>query len=206
MAEENKIPTIKEIAKQLNVSASTVSRALHNHSSIGLRTKMRVQQLAKDLNYEPNQIAIFFKQQKTYTIGVILPNLKEEFFSNAISGIEDVAKQNNYHVFIGQSHDDVETEKQIIGAMKDKHVDGLIVSLSKHTKNYDHFSALNKYNIPIVFFDRVPSLASVNKVSFNMMKGTMQALEYLIKQGHRRIAILKWSGRNGFFKAANRSI
>ncbi|MGN6615563.1 MAG: LacI family DNA-binding transcriptional regulator [Ilyomonas sp.] len=190
MSEEKKLPTIKEIAKQLNISVSTVSRALHNHPSIGLRTKMRVQELAKELNYEPNQIAIFFKQQKTYTIGVVLPNLKEEFFSNAISGIEDVAKQHNYHVFIGQSHDDIETEKQIVAAMKNKHVDGLIISLGKHTKNYDHILSLEKYNIPVVFFDRVPSLANVNKVAFNMKQGTKLALEFLIKQGHRRIGIL----------------
>lgn len=190
MSEEKRIPTIKEIAKRLNISVSTVSRALHDHPSIGLRTKMRVKELAKELNYEPNQIAIFFKQQKTYTIGVVLPNLKEEFFSNAISGIEDVAKQYNYHVFIGQSHDDIETEKQIVAAMKNKHVDGLIISLGKHTKNYDHILSLDKYNIPVVFFDRVPSLANVNKVAFNMKQGTKLALEFLIKKGHRRIGIL----------------
>jgi len=88
---KNKVATIKEIAKQLNISPSSVSRALHDHPSIGLRTKMRVQELAQQLNYEPNKIAIFFKQRKTFAIGVVLPNLKEEFFSNAISGVEDVA-------------------------------------------------------------------------------------------------------------------
>ncbi|MFT4153584.1 LacI family DNA-binding transcriptional regulator [Parafilimonas sp.] len=190
MAEENKLPTIKEIAKRLNISVSTVSRALHDHPSIGLRTKMRVQQLADELGYEPNKIAIFFKQRKTFAIGVVLPSLIEEFFSKAISGIEDVARKNNYHVFIGQSHDDVEMEKEIIRAMKDQHVDGLIVSLSKQTKNYDHFTALEKYNIPVVFFDRVPSLANVHKVAFDMVKGTKQMLEFLIKKGHRRIGIL----------------
>ena len=88
---KNKVATIKEIAKQLNISPSSVSRALHDHPSIGLRTKMRVQDLAKQLNYEPNKIAIFFKQRKTFAIGVVLPNLKEQFFSDAISGIEDIA-------------------------------------------------------------------------------------------------------------------
>ena len=185
-----KLPTIKEIAKQLNVSISTVSRALHNHSSIGRCTKMRVQQLAKELNYEPNQAAISFKKRKTFTIGVVLPNLKEEFFSNAISGIEDVATQNKYNVLIGQSHDDVEREMQIITAMKNQRVDGIIVSLSKHTKDYGHFTTLEKYNIPIVFFDRVPTLPDVNKVSFNMASGTAEAIEFLIAKGHRRIGIL----------------
>ncbi|MBS1744711.1 MAG: LacI family DNA-binding transcriptional regulator [Bacteroidetes bacterium] len=190
MADEKKLPTIKEIAKKLNISVSTVSRALHDHPSIGLRTKMRVQQLAKELNYEPNQIAIFFKQGKTYAIGVVLPSLIEEFFSKAISGVEDIARQNKYHVFIGQSHDDEEMEKEIVSAMKDQHVDGLIVSLSKQTKNYDHFLSLKKYNIPVVFFDRVPALPNVNKVSFNMINGTKQALEFLIEKGHRRIGVI----------------
>lgn len=190
MADEHKLPTIKEIAQKLNISISTVSRALHNHPGIGLRTKMRVQQLADEMGYEPNKIAIFFKQRKTFAIGVVLPALAEEFFSRAISGIEDVARKNKYHVFIGQSHDNVEMEKEIVTAMKDQHVDGLIVSLSKDTKNYDHFLALRKYNIPVVFFDRVPSLANVNKVAFNMKEGTRQMLEFLIKKGHRRIGIL----------------
>src|SRR5687768_10683735 len=111
---EQKPATIKEIAKRLQVSVSTVSRALHNHPSIGLRTKMQVQKLARELNYEPNQAAISFKQGKTLTIGVILPNLGEEFFSIAINGIEDLAIKNNYTVLIGQSHDDTAREKLLV--------------------------------------------------------------------------------------------
>src|SRR5664279_1615198 len=101
---EKRLPTIKQIAKELSISVSTVSRALHNHHSIGLRTKTRVQELAKKLNYEPNQTAIFFKQRKTFTIGVILPELSEALFSSAISGIEDCASINKYTVLMGQSH------------------------------------------------------------------------------------------------------
>jgi len=108
----DKQPTIKEIAKRLNISVSTVSRALHDHSSIGLRTKTQVKELAKELNYEPNQTAIFFQQRKTFTVGVILPHLAESFFSEAISGIEDVTYKNKYTVLLGQSHDDLEKEKQ----------------------------------------------------------------------------------------------
>jgi len=186
----NKITTLKELAQQLNFSVSTVSRALHNHPSIGLRTTAQVQKLAKELNYEPNQSALFFKQQKTNTIGVILPNLKEEFFSEAINGIEDVAKQNKYSVLIGQSHDEVEREKQIVKAMKNQRVDGLIVSISKHTKNYDHLLAVENYNIPIVFFDRVPELPNVNKVSSDISEGTKEAIEFLIKNGHKRIGVI----------------
>ncbi len=190
MLMDNKLPTLKEIATRLKFSVSTVSRALHDHPSIGLRTKMQVQQLAKELNYEPNQTALFFKQQKSHTIGVILPNLKEEFFSQAINGIEDIAKINKYSVLIGQSHDDIDQEKQITIAMKNQRVDGLIISISKHTKNYDHFTSLQKYNIPVVFFDRVPDLPTVHKVSSNFATGTNQAIEFLIKKGHRRIGVI----------------
>jgi DNA-binding LacI/PurR family transcriptional regulator len=163
---------------------------LHNHPSIGLRTTAQVQKLARELNYEPNQTALLFKQQKTNTIGVILPNLKEEFFSQAINGIEDVAKQNKYSVLIGQSHDDVEQEKQIITAMKNQRVDGLIVSISKYTENYDHLTSMGKYNIPIVFFDRVPDLPTVHKVYSDIFAGTKQAIEFLIKKGHKRIGVI----------------
>jgi DNA-binding LacI/PurR family transcriptional regulator len=187
---ENKITTLKEIARRLNFSVSTVSRALHNHPSIGLRTTAQVQNLARELNYEPNQTALLFKQQKTNTIGVILPNLKEEFFSQAINGIEDVAKQNKYCVLIGQSHDDVEQEKQIVTAMKNQRVDGLVVSISKYTQNYDHLTGMGKYNIPIVFFDRVPDLPTVHKVSSDISSGTKQAIEFLIKKGHKRIGVI----------------
>ena len=122
---DKKVTTIKEIAKRLNISPSTVSRALHDHKSIGLRTKTNVQQLlAKELNYEPNQTAIFFQQRKTFTIGVILPELSEAFFSSAISGIEDCANKNNYTVLMGQSHDSEEREIQLIDTMKNHRVDG----------------------------------------------------------------------------------
>jgi len=187
---ENKITTLKEIAHRLNFSVSTVSRALHNHPSIGLRTTAQVHKLAKELNYEPNLTALLFKQQKTHTIGVILPNLKEEFFSQAINGIEDVAKLNKYSVLIGQSHDDIEQEKQIITAMKNQRVDGLIISISKYTNTYDHIMNMGKYNIPIVFFDRVPDLREVHKVSSDISSGTKQAIEFLIKKGHKRIGVI----------------
>ena len=187
---EDKLPTIKEIAKQLNVSVSTVSRALHNHPGIGLRTKTRVQQLAQQLDYEPNQTAIFFKQRKTSTIGVVLPNLKEEFFYEAINGIEEIATNHKYNVLISQSRDDIERERMIVTTMKNNRVDGLIVSLGANTTTYDHFTSLKKYGIPVVFFDRVPTLPDFNKVYSNMNSGTREAIEFLINKGHRRIGVL----------------
>lgn len=187
---ENRLPTIKEIAKQLNISVSTVSRALHNHPSIGLRTKTRVQELAKQLNYEPNQTAIFFQQRKTFTLGVILPELSEAFFSTAISGIEDSAYKNGYSVLLGQSHDDVEREKQLVETMKKHRVDGLLVSISKSTNNYEHFEALQRQNIPIVFFDRIPKISNIHYVACNIVNGTIQAINFLFKKGHRIIGMI----------------
>ena len=185
-----KIITIKEIAQKLNISISTVSRALHDHPSIGLRTKKRVQQLAKELNYEPNQTAIFFQQRKTFTIGVILPQLSEAFFSEAISGIEDYASMNNYTVLLAQSHDDEEKEKQIIETMKHHRVDGILVSISKNTTRYDHFESLKKLNIPIVFFDRIPKMSNIHYVACNMQTGTSEAVDFLLKKGHRVIGMI----------------
>ncbi len=183
--------TIKEIAKRLNVSVSTVSRALHNHPSIGLRTKMQVQKLAEELNYEPNQAAISFKQGKTFTIGVILPNLGEEFFSTAINGIEDTAVQNNYTVLVGQSRDDVEREKKIVDTMRRHRVDGLLVSLSKNTNSYEHFEQLKNYSIPVVFFDRVPDIPDAYSVSVNLRNSSVQLVDWLVSNGHKYIGFIK---------------
>lgn len=197
-----RVPTIKEIAKRLNICASTVSRALHDHPSIGLRTKTRVQQLAKELNYEPNQTAIFFQKRKTFTIGVILPELSEAFFSSAISGIEDEAEKNNYTVLMGQSHDSEERERKILETMKNHRVDGLLVSISKNTANYSHFEALKQYNIPVVFFDRIPNLPHINYVACNMASGTVQAVNFLLKKGHRVIGMI--NGPEKLFAAQQR--
>jgi LacI family transcriptional regulator, repressor for deo operon, udp, cdd, tsx, nupC, and nupG len=187
---DNQIITIKEIAKKLNISPSTVSRALHNHKSIGLRTKAKVQQLAKELNYEPNQTAIFFQQRKTFTVGVILPELSEAFFSSAISGIEDCANKHNYSVLMGQSHDDADREKKLVETMKNHRVDGLIVSIAKNTITYEHFEILKKYGIPVVFFDRIPNMQNIHYVACNMASGTTQAFTYLRKLGHKTIGMI----------------
>ncbi|PVY43725.1 LacI family DNA-binding transcriptional regulator [Pontibacter virosus] len=182
--------TIKEIAKILNISPSTVSRALHGHPSIGIATSQRVKQLAKELNYERNQTAVFFQQGKTYTIGVILPELSEAFFSSAISAIEDTAYKRNYTVLLAQSHDDEQKERQLVEKMKHHRVDGLLVSVAKTTSSFEHFSSLSQYNIPVVFFDRIPHLTDIHSVSCTMTTGTVDAVTYLLKRGHRAIGMI----------------
>lgn len=188
---EQKPATIKEIAKRLNVSVSTVSRALHNHPSIGLRTKTQVQKMAREMNYEPNQAAVSFKAGKTMTLGVILPNLGEEYFSMAINAVEDVATKNSYTVLIGQSHDDVERERQITDTMRRHRVDGLIVSLAKTTQSYEHFEQLKTFSIPVVFFDRVPEMADAYTVSCNLENSSVELVDWLVSKGHKRIGFIK---------------
>lgn len=183
-------PTIKEIAKRLNLAPSTVSRALHDHPRIGLRTRLKVQELARELQYEPNQTAIFFQQKKTFTLGIVLPELSEAFFSAAISGIEDTANKSNYMVLLGQSHDDTDREQKIVEIMKNHRVDGLLVSLAKNTVNYAHFEMLRKYNIPVVFFDRIPNMPDIHYVASNMESGTIQAVSFLLHRGHRVIGMI----------------
>ncbi|MEE1944669.1 LacI family DNA-binding transcriptional regulator [Pedobacter sp. KR3-3] len=186
----NKPATIKEIAKILNLSASSVSRALHDHSSIGLTTRMRVKQLAKELNYVPNQKAIFFQKGKTFTLGVIVPELSESFFSEAVSGIEDYALKKNYSVLIAQSHDDLEKEITLAEKFKSHRVDGLLVSLAKTTFNIDHFKQFEDLNIPIVFFDRIPPVKDIHYVACNMENGTYDAVNFLLKKKHRSIGMI----------------
>ncbi len=198
----DKPATIKEIAKILAISTSTVSRALHDHASIGLTTKLRVKQLAKELNYEPNQTAIYFQQGRSYTIGVILPELSEAFFSAAISGIEDTANKRNYTVLLAQSHDNEEHEKKLVAKMKHQRVDGLLISITKNTSTYEHFETLKNSNIPVVFFDRIPSIKNKHSVACNMETGTFEAVNFLLKQGHRTIGMI--NGPVALFAAKER--
>lgn len=183
-------PTIKQIARQLNVSVSTVSRALNNHPRIGAGTRERIQELAKQLGYEPNIQAISFKQKKTFIIGVVLPTIKEDFFSQAINGIEDAATQHHYTMLFAQSHDNLETEKRVVDAMRKQRVDGLIISLSKETNNYKHLESFEKFDIPVVCFDRVPSIKNVHKVYCNLYKGTIEMVTWFFNKGYQRIALI----------------
>lgn len=182
--------TITEIAKKLDISPSTVSRGLHDHPSISLATRNKIKNLAKELNYEPNERAILFQKGKTYTIGVILPELSEAFFSTAISAIEDMAYKKNYTILLSQSHDDQEREKLLVEKMKNHRVDGLIISVAKSTTTFDHFELLDRYKIPVVFFDRIPPIKGIHYVACNIETASVSAVDYLLKRGHRAIGLI----------------
>lgn len=190
MSKLNKPTTIKEIARKLRISSSTVSRALNDHPSIGLVTTMRVKKMAEELNYEPNQTAIFFKQRKTFTIGVILPKLSEPFFASAISSIESVAEEHKYTVLLGQSLDNSERELQIVHTFKKHRVDGILMSLGKNTTDLSFIDMLAASDIPVVFFDCVPEIETVHRVYCNLSSGMQEAIEAFVSRGHQRIALI----------------
>lgn len=190
MTDTRKPATIKEIARQLNVSVSTVSRALHDHPGIGLRTRQRVQELAAQLNYEPNQAAISFKQGRTRTIGLIVPNLREEFFCMAIQAVEEQAQQQGYTVLIGQSHDRPAKEREVLDSMRRNRVDGVLISLAKDTRDYGLFDELKQYGLPVVFFDRVPAGQLYHGVRCNLARASSELVELLAQRGHTHIGFI----------------
>ena len=192
--------TIKEIAQALNVSISTVSRALKGDPRIGLRTTQRVNELAKSLHYTPNPAALLLKNKKTFTIGVVLPYLKEEFFSMAITGIEDIISEKGYNVFVSQSRDSYDREVKAIKSFINSRVDGVIVSLSVETENYEHFKELEEFGIPVVFFDRTPVNFPAHTVKCNVLEGAFQIVNYLVSRGITKIALLNGAESLGVSK------
>jgi len=182
--------TIKDLAKKLSISASTVSRALKDHPDISIATKKAVNELAKQLNYQPNTIALSLKQSKTNTIGVIIPEIAHFFFSTVVSGIEDIAYSNGYNVIITQSNESYAKEVIDTQALFNSRVDGMLVSVARDTKNYDHFTQLIQREMPFVFFDRVVEGVNACKVIVDDEQGAYEATQHLIEQGYKRIAHL----------------
>ena len=180
--------TIKTLAEALGLSTSTVSRALSGHADVSLSTKEKVQQLAVELNYFPDPVAVSLKSGQTRVIGGIVPQLVNLFFSKALDGIQQIANANNYNILIAQSRESVELEKQNVEAMLARNVDGLIVSISKETVATDHFSSILKSSIPIIFFDRIPEDIHSSRVVIDDYEASYRAVEHLIKQGCKRIA------------------
>lgn len=183
--------TIKDIARALKISPSTVSRALKDHPDISKRTKKAVVELASELNYEPNSIALSLRKSKTNTIGVIIPEIVHYFFSNIISGIEDVAYNSGYNVIISQSNESYDREVSDTKALLASRVDGFLISPSKETTDLSHIEALVKRDIPIVIYDRLCDGLNVSQIVIDDYHGAYEATDHLIKAGCRRIAHLQ---------------
>lgn len=180
--------TIGDIAGKLGISNSTVSRALRNHPDISDETKKLVKQTADDLHYSPNPIAQSLKSNKTFTIGIIVPEIRHDFFSSAISGIEEIAYKAGYTILVTQSNEDLEREIINTKALVNQRVAGMIVSISQKTKKGAHFQNVINRGIPLVFFDRVCKDVKANKVVINDSRSAFEAVEFLIKRGYKKIA------------------
>jgi LacI family transcriptional regulator len=180
--------TIKDIAKALNLSTSTVSRALRGSYEINAETKRLVMEYAEKVHYSPNPIALSLKENKSKAIGVIVPEIANHFFSQAINGIEDIANKRGYHVVIFQSHESYEREIVNIQHIIARKVDGLLISLSGQTSNVSHLQEIQQKNLPLVLFDRVSDKIDAHKVVADNFDGAFRATEHLILSGRKRIA------------------
>jgi LacI family transcriptional regulator len=180
--------TIKDIARALGISASTVSRALKNHPDISQNTKDVVNKYAKDFNYKPNTLALSLRMSKNNTIGVIVPEIVHYFFSSILSGIEQVANAEGYNVILCQSDENYEKEVRNTKALVATRVSGVLASLSKHTTNYEHFQDIIDSDIPLVFYDRICIGINTDRVVVDDYAGAFAAVEYLIQSGCKRIA------------------
>ncbi len=180
--------TIKDIAAELGISASTVSRALKDHPDISIKTKKAVNDLAEKLHYKPNVVALSLRHSKSNIIGVIIPELIHHFFSSVISGIDDLAYANGYSVMIAQSNENYEREVSETYAMLASRVAGVLVSVSKKTKDFEHFQNLEDKGIPLVFFDRASKDMKMDKVVVDDFDGAFKAVDYLIKSGCKKVA------------------
>jgi len=185
----NKPATIKDIARILKVSTSTVSRALRDAHDVSKETKNAVLALSDELNYQPNKFALSLQQKQTHTIGVIVPNL-DYVLATMVKGIDEVALEAGYTVMVCQSNESFGREIVNTRRLSDSLVDGFIVSVSSETKVFDHLKKIQQKNMPMVVFDRLTPDLVAPCVELDNMDGGFQATEHLIEQGYRRIAIL----------------
>lgn len=182
--------TIKQIAEALSVSPSTVSRALRNSHEISAETKKRVVDYAKKINYQSNPIAVSLRRRRSNSIGVLVADVANSFFSQTINGIESIAYEAGYHVIITQSHDSYEREVINIGHLANRSVDGILISMSSHTTDFGHITNLHERGLPIVFFDRIIEGIQTFKVTTDNFKSAYEATVLLIGKGYRKIGLL----------------
>lgn len=185
---KNSEPTIHDIARELNISASTVSRALNNNPRISLKTKEKIRKIADELGYRPNTLASNLRNKKSNTIGIVVPLINRHFFSSVISGVEDVAYKAGYNVVISQSNDLFSKELNIVHSMFANRVDGLIISTAMQTENFDHLKLFQKKNIPLVLFDREIPEIETDKIIIDDYAGGFKVTQHLIEQGYKRIS------------------
>ena len=187
---KNTEATIRDIAIKLNISISTVSRALRGVADVNPATKKAVEEMAKRLNYEPNRVAQSLRIKRTNTLGIIVPEIALHFFSSAISGIQEEASRHGYSIMICQSLESYETEKQNVHMLASNRVDGMLISMSSQTDDFSHIQQLVNKDIPVVLFDRVSESLPVSKVVVDDHDGAFKAVDHLVKTGCKRIAYI----------------
>lgn len=201
--------TIKDIARALNVSPSTVSRALKDNPDISKETRDIIHVYAREHNYKPNELAINLRASRSNTIGVIVPQLVHHFFSCVLSGIETMATEAGYNILLAQSNESYEQEVKIVHSFLAARVCGVIASLAKATSQYDHYQELLNNDIPIVFYDRICTGIKTERVVVDDYAGSFAAVEYMIQTGCKRILFYSASPhleisknrRNGYLDA-----
>lgn len=180
--------TIYDIAAQLDISVATVSRALRNDPVVSEKTKKKVFDLAEKFGYQTNHFARNLRQQQTHTIGVIIPRLNSYFMAAVIAGIEQVASQEGYNLIISQSSESAEREAINTLTMFNNRVDGLLVSLSCHTRNLEPFERFTQKKIPLIFFDRTPETNAFTNIRINNFQAAYEATKHLLQLGRKRVA------------------
>lgn len=185
--------TIKDIAKALGISTSTVSRALRDSYEISPETKQMVMECAERLNYKPNPIALSLKERRSRSIGVVVCEIANSFFSQVINGIESIAYDRGYNVIISQTHESYDREVVDLQYLASRSVDGLLISLSTETSDLSHLKALHEKGLPIVFFDRITEEINTHKVVTDNFRGAYDATTHLINSGYRNIAAIAGS-------------
>ena len=204
--------TIKDIARALNVSVSTVSRALKNNPDISKETRKLVNDYAQQHNSTPNVMAANLRSSRSNIIGVIVPQLVHHFFSCVLSGIERQASAAGYTILVAQSTESYEEEVQIVRRFQEARVCGVIASLAKQTAHYDHYQDLLDAGIPVVFYDRICTGVKTERVVVDDYTGAFTAVEYLIQTGCKRICFfgadphleITKNRRNGYLDALRR--
>lgn len=197
---KSKKVTIHDIAKKLNITASTVSRSLNDNPRISAKTKKKVIKMASQLNYKPNSIASALRNGKTQIIGMLVPLIDRAFFSSIIRGVEEVSNDLHYHVIVSQSYEEFENEIKAIKAFLKTQVDGVVASIGKNTIDYTHYQEVIDSGIPLILFDRTTPELQTSQVVIDDYQGGYMATTHLIEQGCSRIVHFTSERNIGIYK------
>ena len=183
--------TLKEIAKELNVSPTTVSKAMQDYPDISINTKKRVKEYAEKIGYSPNLQAAYLRTQKTKLVGIIVPEIKNKLYTDLITGTINEAKKNGYLLVVLESNDSQENEKKLVDRLLQQQVDGIFVSLARNTTNFDHLKKIIKDKTSLILFNNTAKAVTCNKIVFDDRQMSFRATERLIKSGCRKIVFFR---------------